>query len=104
MKINYDKTVVYRLGSARKTMAKFYSEKPLIWSDNPIKILGVILTDNEHDLLHLNYEPLLQKVDAIFEMWRFRGLSLQGKILVTNALIISLFTYKFSVLPPMPKD
>ena len=104
MVINYDKTVVYRLGSARHTNARFYSNLKLIWSDEPVVVLGVTITDNVNELLELNYIPVIKKAEGILRVWEQRDLSLFGKILLINSLVASLFVYKFAVLPKMPND
>ena len=101
--INYDKTVVYRLGSVRNSNAKFYSSQKLHWSDNPIKVLGVVITNNHEDRLTLNYSTLMPKIENILKMWKQRDLSLFGKIMIVNSLVMSLFIYKIAVLPMIPK-
>ena len=55
MSINYDKTVVYRLGSVRNTNARFYTKRKMIWLDEPVKMLGIYITESEEELIHLNY-------------------------------------------------
>ena len=47
LKINYDKTVIYRLGSLRHSNAKFYSQHKMTWTNKPVKMLG---TDIEMDV------------------------------------------------------
>ena len=104
MVINYEKTVIYRLGSIRNTQAKFYSQRQLMWSDEPLKVLGITLTGNEKDLISLNYDNVMEKVEALTSIWMQRGLSLFGKILIVNTLIASQFNYKFAVLPKLPEN
>ena len=104
MKINYDKTVLYRLGSLRNTNAKFYSRNTMTWTDKPFKVLGIKLADSIQDLREQNYTSMIPYVEAVLQMWIYRGLSLFGKILVVNSLIGSLFTYKFTVLPMPSKE
>ena len=98
MQINYNKSVVNRLGSIHHTNAKFYSQNKLIWTDSPINILGLMITADP-DLVELNIEPLINKAEAILKMWRKRNLSLFGKVQVVNSLVASLFTYRLAVLP-----
>ena len=40
MRINYDKTSVYRLGSICDTDARFYTMKKIRWTNDPVNILG----------------------------------------------------------------
>ena len=65
--INYEKSLVYRIGSLRDSNAKFYSARKLIWTDKPFKILGIIMTTNKEDLIKLNIDPLLEKTKAILQ-------------------------------------
>ena len=102
MKINYNKSVVYRMESVRHTNAKFYSMRKLQWSDCPIKILGIILDNDKDNLIKANLDPLIEKSQVILDLWSKRGLTLFGKIQVVNSLVGSLFTYPFTVLPKIP--
>ena len=100
MKINYDKTTVYRLGSLKNSDAKFYSQHKLMWSKNPFKVLGVEI-GYDCDICELNYSPLISKTEALLKLWKSRDLSLFGKILIVNTLVGSLFNYKFAALPSL---
>ena len=102
MTINYNKTAMYRLGSLRYTNARFYSRKKLIWTDEPVKVLGVYLTVDQNKIISQNYDCIVQKCESIFKMWSLRGASLFGKILLINSLVASLFVYPFTVLPWLP--
>ena len=41
MKISYEKTKIYRIGSIRNSQAKFYSKRKIIWTNELIRVLGV---------------------------------------------------------------
>ena len=97
--VNYEKSVIYRLGSIRNTNAKFYSQRKVSWSDKSIKILRIQVTADKQELLNENYDPILAKVEATLQIWKTGHLSLYEKILIVNALIASLYIYKFAVLP-----
>lgn len=62
LKINYDKTEIMRLGSIRNTNARFYSQFPLIWSDGPIKILGIDVFDAWSLSSENNYQKIMNKI------------------------------------------
>ena len=102
-KVNYDKTTVYRIGSLKNADAKIYTQPMLKWSNDPIKILGVTVSHQKNDLIKLNYNSIIQKMEGIFTTWRKRNLSLYGKILVVNTLVASLFVYKMYSIPSMDK-
>ena len=99
MLINYDKTEIYRMGSIRNTNAKFYANKKLQWTNDPVKVLGVYVTPNQKRLIDLNIEPIIKRIKSTLSLWKQRNLFLRGKIQIVNALIGSLFVYKMSVLP-----
>ena len=57
--INYDKTTIYQIFSARKSNVKLYVNKILHWSDKPINVLGVLVSYKPKELsmlkLYRNY-------------------------------------------------
>ena len=51
-----------------------------------------------------NYENILNQVAGFTDSWTNRGLSIQGKIVMLNSLVSSLFVYKMNVLISIPKS
>ena len=93
MKVNYDKTLVYRLGSTKNTDAKFYSKNKISLMNEPRNILGYYASNNLGTSYHLNcLIHYLERVNKVLSLWYHRGISLFGKILVLNTLVSSLFT------------
>ena len=103
MRINYEKSTIYRIGSLKDTNAKFYSHKKLLWTNEPVCILGLYVSHDKKQMLTQNLDPVIEKAEAILKMWYNRGLSLLGKILTVNTLVSSLFTYKFAVMANIPE-
>ena len=103
LRVNYEKTAIYRIGSIKDSNAKLYTTKPLAWNSVGINVLGVFVTHKE-DLLQVNYDPVLVKVKAVISAWYNRNISLIGKVVVVNSLIGSLFVHKMMVLPNLPSD
>ena len=104
LSINFEKSVVYKLGPLRDSDAKFYSMKQLLWSDGPIKILGLVYHTDWEIMEQENYWKVLNKIKSILQNWSNRSLSLMGKITVINTLVASLLVYKFmSLLSPSEK-
>ena len=89
--MNYDKTKIYRLGSLRKSDAKLITQNTVTWTNDPINILGIWVTDDVNEAMNLNFDPLVEKTKIILNSWKSRNLTLIGKILVLNTLIASLF-------------
>ena len=102
--VNYDKTQMYRIGSLANTESKLITAEQIKWTNNPINVLGITVTQTEEELLMLNYQDILEKVKAILKAWSCRTLSLIGKINVVNTLIGSLFIHKMMVLPAIPEN
>ena len=103
LKVNYEKTAVYRIGSVRNSDAKLYTTKPLAWNSVGITVLGIFITHTA-ELLKINYEPLVRKVKSTITSWNTRNISLIGKVAVVNSLIGSLFVHKMMVLLNIPSD
>ena len=104
MKISYEKTTIYRIGSIRNSNAKFFSARKVIWTSDPLKLLGIIISHVEKECFDLNFNPLMDKVKNVLEVWGIRNLSIIGKIEIVNTLVASLFVYKCSVLPCLSKE
>ena len=100
LKISYEKTTVYRVGSIQNTCAKLYTRKQIMWSDGDISLLGVTITNGPKQAVH-SYDSSIDKMSKIMMSWSKRKLTLMGKVLVVNTLMASLFVYKFQVLPAM---
>lgn len=101
-KVNYDKTTIYRMGSVKNSNAMLYTGKPFKWTNSPPNVLGVdISLYDDRASVDGNFLALIKKSEAILHQWRYRSLTLSGKVLVVNTLVASLFVYKMSVLPNM---
>ena len=103
-RINYEKTTIYRIGSFKDSNAKFYTEKQLNWTNDPINVLGVDVTNDYTQLCKINYTSIIKKAENTLQKWKSRNLSLFGKIMIVNSLVMSLFVYKMSVLPTIPNE
>ena len=103
LQVNYDKSVIYRVGGAR-SLPKLKLKKNFKWSTDPIDVLGMMINiDKLSDLESDNYENILQKAANNVNIWRSRDLSIIGKVHIVNSLIGSLFTYKMQTLPIISK-
>ena len=59
--INYDKTLIYRIGSAHNTNAKLITQKELMRTNDPKNVLGVSIAYDTSQSTELNH-PLINKV------------------------------------------
>ena len=71
-----------RIGSLQNTDAQYYSNLPLIWSDGPIRVLGIEVTadmNTNSNTVNNNYNKCYEKVKRIINQWSGRDLTLLGK-------------------------
>lgn len=98
LQINYDKTCLYRIGSLAHSDAKIITTKPFVWTNGPIRILGLTIDHDLKNMFDANVNDLLDKTAKRCQQWHYRGLSLMGKVLVLNSLCASLFVYRLTAL------
>ena len=103
LKVNCDKTKLYRIGSMANLNATVYTIKQFTWTNEPVEILGILVGNDVEAITDINYQQVISKAEAVLQLWTHRGLTPMGKILVVNTLVASLFVYKLAVLPKIPK-
>ena len=103
LKVSYDKTVLYRIGSIAHTNAKVYTVKNVKWTNSPINSLGIDLFQTKEEM-KINFNKIVLKLRTVSNLWFYRSLTLMGKIQVINTLMASLFVYKLDALPLIPSD
>ncbi len=104
LKVNYDKTSIYCIGSLMHSDATLFTQKSFKWVNTPITVLGVDITHDKPDLIHRNYKAVFKKISNITNVWKNRNLSLAGKVLTINTLMTSQFIYKLSCLNSPTED
>ena len=100
--ISYEKTTVYKIGSAKDSMAEFCTTNQLKWSSGDIELLGCSIS-NSGEQSNACFDQLINKVKRVSDTWYYRNFSLMGKVLIINALMTSLLVYVFAVMPEMSK-
>ena len=99
MKVNFDKSEVIKLGCTK--FDALQPLKPVKFTENSFKLLGIEIPINAdyNTLIKLNYDTLLEKVKHILGQWSKRTLTLYGKTVIIESLILPQFTYQLSNLP-----
>ena len=97
--INYNKTEIMRIGAITGSKAEIYSRLPLTWSDGPITVLGITIYPSMEQTVNHNYEAKLKKIENILKVWGSRSLSLVGKVMLVNTLVVSQLLYCLQILP-----
>ena len=75
-------------------------EKDFKWPKKKVKALGVWFSTDPNTciMLFLNYTEKIKKITSILECWKFRRLTLLGKIVVLKSLVASQLVYILSPL------
>ena len=92
--INYEKTQVLRIGGIHNMNVTLQTDKPLQWVWS-MKVLGINFMTDFEEMRKVNFNKLLEKTKAIAKTWSLRSLTLIGKIMIVNTLIVSQYVCKF---------
>ena len=72
---------------------KFFTEGNLRWPENKVKVLGVWISTNHNIMLNLNFREKVDKIRNVLSCWKYRRLTLLGKVLVIKSLASSQLTH-----------
>ena len=97
LRISYDKTTIYRIGSIANTSAKLYTARKIKWSNERINTLGVEI-GIENNIGDINISAVIAKMRGVAGMWYYRSMTLYGKVIIINSLLASLFVYRMQVV------
>ena len=86
----------------RNSLAKFYVDKPIQWSEK-LNILGFTIMADPHEMININYEKCFDKIQQVFDLWSLRSLTLMGRITVYNTLVVPIVIQKLTCLYTPPE-
>ena len=98
LKISYEKTTIYRIGSLKNSNAECYTTKQIKWSDGDIELLGIYI-QNASSQNSIILDQALVKMENVANRWDNQNLTWMGKALCINTLMASLFVYSMIVTP-----
>ena len=95
LKVNHEKTEALAFGDSS------------IWEDlsnmhnlrNVIKILGIYFGGNDKERDDLNFRETLKSIKKSLNLWKWRGLSLLGRIQIVKTFAIPKFMFRASAIP-----
>jgi hypothetical protein len=99
LKVNFDKTELFPVGTIKESNLPLYSYRNIAWSPDGVKILGIHISHNKKRMMDQNYNPILTKMENIINIWKRRNLTLYGKVAIIKAHLQSQLVYQLSVLP-----
>ena len=88
LKLNSKKTEALWIGVSGKDI-NLLPERNLKWQKNKVRSLGTWLSTDPEATFLLNYTEKLEKFRSILSNWKYRRLTLLGKITVLKSLVAS---------------
>ena len=88
-KINIEKKLAAWLGNKAGSDDRICREYNLNWTNEPLNILGVTLSASLYNLWDLNGTNKLKQIKLLLRTWKWRKLTLQGKITIIKTLALS---------------
>jgi len=101
---NFDKCIIKRIGSLCGTNFCLPCPLPVQWTDGPIDLLGIHIPVLLSDIIRINFDRKLMKIDKLLYPWKTKILTLMGKITLINTLIVTQFIFLLSSLSTPPPD
>ena len=98
LRLNDKKTEALWIGSSIENDKILLPGKNLKWPKTKVKTLGLWISTDPDLSTRLNYDKKLEKVKEILNCWKYRRLTLLGKITVLKSLVVSQLVYLLSPL------
>ena len=89
LNINKSKCEIAGIGVKNGANLALLGAKCINLNSDYIKILGVCFSYNEEIFKEKNYTEVIKKMERVLAIWRWRNLSLSGKIMVFKSLVFS---------------
>ena len=96
-KLNFNKTKGMWLGSKR---GQATGPEHITWVMDQLKLLGIYFGSNQ--TIYKSWTERIDKLESRLKLWKYRNLSLTGKVLILNTLGLSGLIYLGTVYP-IPK-
>ena len=97
LKLNLQKTEIIPIGSnIYKQMQKTVCE--IKFKKGPFKTLGIWFSNNDIEMIDLNFNERIEKIKKMLDIWRSRNLSLRGKITILKSLVLPQILFLFNLI------
>ena len=97
LKINREKSEIMLLGNHGNSPSDHVDFKG-IKIKRALKILGIYFTCDNRAKQKLNFDELIESIKKKLKMWRWRDLTLIGRIQIVKTFIIPIFLYRASMI------
>jgi sensor histidine kinase regulating citrate/malate metabolism len=95
LKANKEKSEALGIGSCSNFKHKATG---INWPDRSIKCLGVLINNDLETIYNENFNERLEKITKLMHQWCLCKLTLKGKTLVVNTLLMPQLLYLCTVL------
>jgi len=95
--LNEEKTEAYWLGSLHDSQEDLGINKYKV--NKPMKILGIFFTYDWQKFLDLNFESIIKSIKKSINAWRWRNVSLLGRIQIIKTFAMPKFMFRASQIP-----
>ena len=96
LKVSIDKSIIMWVGPWEDRMIP--AQLNLALAENSIVALGVTIGRKSEELLMKTFYRKIDKMTSKFALWKFRPLTVMGKILITKTFGMSNLIYSMSIL------
>ena len=93
LKINKSKCEIAGIGVKNGAKTALLGTKNINLNNDYIKILGVCFSYNEDLFKEKNYTEVVKKMEDVIAIWRWRNLSLGGKVTIFKSLVFSKIVF-----------
>ena len=105
LQINVEKTQAIWIGCKVGSKEKLLKERKLDWNIGGIfKLLGITYDLSDPLFTTQNYELCLESIRTLLNNWRWRPLTILGKITVVKSLALSKLVHLFMAIPNPPTN
>jgi hypothetical protein len=95
LKMNRDKSEAIWIGSSSNFLHKPYE---LNWTNKTIKSLGIYIGLDRKKMIQENFNLRLKKIESLLKTWGLRKMTIKGKIIIVNTLILPQLLYFCTVM------
>ena len=93
LRVNDEKTELFAIGPQKLAREEFYHKVC-----TSIKILGIYFDYHKPTRKSSNFNSILKSIQKTLNMWKWRGLTLLGRIQIVKTFAIPKFMYKASLI------
>ena len=93
LRVNNDKTEMFAIGRHHLDQTKYPHTLR-----KPIKILGIVFDYHTPSRMKANFDSVLKSIEDTLNMWKWRGLTLLGRIQIVKSFIIPKFLSKAALI------